>query len=54
MLEFIILLCDASNRAHILDYSRRNSESVVRSILGGEIYAFADAFDRSFMLRHDL
>ena len=52
--DFIILLCDSTNRAHIFDYSSRKSKRVVRSILGGEIYAFADGFDRAFMLRHDL
>ena len=34
-LGFIILLCDASNRAHILDFSCRKSKRVVRSILRG-------------------
>ena len=53
-LGFIILLCDSTNRAHIMDYSSRKSKRVVRSILGGEIYEFADGFDRAFMLRHDL
>ena len=51
---FIILLCDSSNRAHILEYSSRKSKRVVRSILGGEVYAFADGFDRAYILRHDL
>ena len=36
-LGIIILLCDSSNRAHILEYSSRKSKSVVRSILEGEI-----------------
>lgn len=53
-LGFIILLCDSSNRAHILEYSSRKSKRVVRSILGGEVYAFADGFDRAYILRHDL
>ncbi|CDF36767.1 unnamed protein product [Chondrus crispus] len=53
-LGFIILLCDTSDRAHILEYSSRKSKRVVRSILGGDVYAFASGFDRAFILRHDL
>ena len=53
-LGFVILLCDSSDRAHILEYSSRKSKRVVRSILGGEVYAFASGFDRVFILRHDL
>ena len=51
---FIILLCDNKDYAHIFDYSSKKSKRVVRSILGGEVYALADSFDRAFMLRHDL
>lgn len=51
---FIIILCDSSGRAHILDYSSKKSKRVVRSIMGAEVYAFADAFDRSFVIRKDL
>lgn len=53
-LGFIILLCDASNHAHVLQYCSKNSKRVVRSILGGEVYAFADGFDRAYIMRHDL
>lgn len=53
-LGFVVLLCDASDRCHILDFSSRKSKRVVRSILGGEVYAFSDGFDGAFMLRHDL
>ena len=53
-LGFIILLCDKENRSHVLDYSSKKSRRVVRSILGGEVYAFADSFDRAYILRHDL
>ena len=51
---FIILLCDRSDRAHILEYSSRKSKRAVRSILGGELQAFASGFDQAFILRHDL
>jgi hypothetical protein len=30
------------------------SRRVTRSVLGGEVYAFADAFDFAFTLKHDL
>lgn len=53
-LGFITLLCDKDDNTHILEYSSRKSKRVVRSILGGEVYAFADGFDRAFMIRHDL
>lgn len=53
-LGFIVLLCDKHDYEHILDYSSKKSKRVVRSILGGEVYAFADGFERAFMLRHDL
>ena len=53
-LGFIILLCDKENRSDVLDYSSRKSRRVVRSIHGGEVYAFADGFDRAYILRHDL
>lgn len=39
---------------HIMDFSSKKSRRVVRSIMRGEIFALADGFDRSFMLRHDL
>ena len=53
-LGFIIMLCDANNSAHIIDFSSKKSRRVVRSIMGGEIFALADGFDRAFMFRHDL
>ena len=53
-LGFIILLCDKQNNCHVLDFGSKKSRRVVRSVLGGEVYAFAEAFDRAYMLRHDL
>lgn len=53
-LGFIILLCDNKNRTHVLDYSSRKFKRVVRSILGGEVYAFSAGFDRGFILQYDL
>lgn len=48
------MLCDDSNACHILDYASRKSKRVVRSIMGGEVYAFMDAFDMAFVLKKDL
>lgn len=53
-LGFIILLADEDNNCHILDFSSRKSDRVVRSIMSGEMYAFLRGFDRCFILRHDL
>lgn len=53
-LGFIILLCDAADRCHVLAYSSKKSRRVVRSIMAGEVYAFANAFDEAFIVKHDL
>lgn len=52
-LGFIILLCHASNRAHIPEYSSRKSKRALRSIIEEEIYEFAELVDRALILRHD-
>lgn len=51
---YVILLCDSSNACHFLDYASKKCKRVVRSILGGELYAFTEGFDSAFMLKHDL
>ncbi|CDF33317.1 unnamed protein product [Chondrus crispus] len=53
-LGYIVLLCDSSNRCHILDFASKKSKRIVRCILGGEVYAFTEGFDCAFVLRHDL
>jgi len=53
-LGFLILLADASGRAHVLSFSSRKSKRVVRSIMAGEVYALTAAFDEAYMLRYDL
>eukprot|EP00170_Pyropia_yezoensis_P002751 contig_11549_g2756 len=53
-LGFIILLCDAADCCHVLAYSSKKSRRVVRSITAGEVYAFANAFDEAFFIKHDL
>ena len=47
---YIILLVDKFNTCNILNYSSRKSRRVTRSVFGGELYAFADAFDRAYIL----
>lgn len=53
-LEYIMMLYDGSNNCHLPSYSSKKARRVVRSIMAGEIYAFADAFDTVFILKHDL
>lgn len=53
-LGFVILLCDAVDRCHVLAYSSKKSRRVVRSIMAGEVYAFANAFDEAFIIKYDL
>ncbi len=53
-LGFIILLSDSSGRKNVLNFSSHKCRRVVWSVLGGEFYAFADAFDKAFILKHDL
>ena len=53
-LGYIVLLCDKSNKCNILHFSSHKSRRIVRSVLGGEVYAFADAFDYAYTMRHDL
>lgn len=51
---YVILLFDSSWRVHILYYSRKMSKRVVKSIMAADVYAFYDAFDKSFTIRKDL
>lgn len=51
---FIILLCDSTGRAHVLNFASRKCKRVVRSVMAGEVYAFSTAFDEAFVLRYDL
>lgn len=53
-LGYLVLLCDARKRCNILHYSSHKSRRVVRSVMGGEVYAFADGFDFGITIRHDL
>lgn len=51
---YTVSLCDASNLCHVIDFSSKKSRRTVRSIMAGEICAFMDALDTSFMLRSDM
>lgn len=53
-LGYLVLLCDKNNQCHVLDYGSKKSRRVVRSIMGGELYAFTDAFDISRTLSIDV
>ena len=46
-LGYIILLCDANDRCHVLSFSSKKSKRNVRSIMAGEIYALSAAFDHA-------
>ena len=48
------MLCDATKKCNVLHFASYKSQRVVRSILGGETYAFADGFDFAYLMRHDL
>lgn len=53
-LGYLVFLCDASGSCNIVQYSSHKSRRVVRSVLGGETYAFADGLDYGLSLKHDL
>lgn len=49
-----VVLCDGVNRCHIPPYSSRKCERVTSSILGGELCALGNAFDKSLAIKNDL
>ena len=53
-LGYVILLCDATDRCHFLDFASKKCKRVVRSIMAGEIYAFAEGFDCAYAIKHTL
>ena len=53
-LGYLILLCDKHNNANVLNFNSYKSRRVVRSVMGGETYAFSGAFDISYTMRYDL
>lgn len=53
-LGYLTMLCDKKDRCNIIHFSSYKSRRVVRSVMGAELYAFADAFDLAFLLKKDL
>ena len=53
-LGYIVLLCDTADQCHVLTYSSKKARRIVGSIVAGEDYAFADAFDAAYILKYDL
>ena len=53
-LGYIVLLTDKTDRCHILHFSSKKSQSVVRSVLAAEVYAFAEPYDYAYTLRVNL
>lgn len=51
---YIILLCDDTNLYNVLNFSNRKSQRVVQSIMGGELWAFTDAFGAVAMIALDI
>ena len=53
-LGFLVLLCDKTNRCNIVHFSGYHARRVTRSVLGAEVYAFADTFDYGYSLKNDM
>jgi hypothetical protein len=53
-LGYIIFLSDSTGACQPLYYSSHKSKRVTRSVLGGEVMAFADGVDMAVMLKHDI
>jgi hypothetical protein len=51
---FVVFLADRSRQHCVLDYRSTKAQRVTRSVLGGELIAFTEAFDRAFALKHDM
>jgi hypothetical protein len=53
-LGYLAFLSDGTGNCALLDFKSMKAKRVTRSILAGELIAFAEAFDRSFVLKNDL
>ena len=53
-LGYIVLLSDKTGKCNVLHFASYKSRRVCRSFLGAEVYAFADAFDYVYVMKHDL
>ena len=50
----MILLSESTRKTNIMHYNRNNFKRIVRTVLGGETYAFTDALDVVINIRYDL
>jgi hypothetical protein len=53
-LGYVIVLSDDSETRAIFHFSSPKSKRVTRSTMAAEILAFVDAFDKAFIIRHEL
>lgn len=53
-LGFVILLSDKFSICNAITFSSHKSRYIVRSVLGGEVYAFAYSFDASYIIKLEL
>jgi hypothetical protein len=53
-LGYIIFLSDSTGACQPLHFSSHKYKRVTRSVLGGELMAFADGIDMVIMLKHDI
>jgi hypothetical protein len=53
-LGYLAFLCDQESNCALLEYKSMKTRRVTRSILAGELIEFAEALDRSFVLKSDL
>lgn len=51
---FLVLLIEDTGRKNWLTYSSYKRRRVVRSVLSGEKYEFADCFDATYTIKHDI
>lgn len=53
-IHFVIIMSDRFSNINLLEYLSNNSKWVPCSVMGAKVYAFADVFDRSFIIRKDI
>lgn len=53
-LGYLVLVCDDNHRCHVLNFASKKSQTVTCTVIGGELYAFTDAFDISYTLLMDV
>lgn len=53
-LGYIVQVSDKSGKCNILHYASYKSRHLCRSELGAEVYAFADAWDYTYVMSQEL